>query len=191
MAIPEPHCNDGPNELLRKILLGLPDIAGGGGMPVEVQDEGVMLTAGVESINFVGDCVSATVAGNDVTVTVDCGGDVFGPAIAVSGNLASFDGVTGKLIQDSGIASSSIVTSGSLQSGNEAIANGSDTVSVVFPTAFSAAPDVIVSVSRPVAESIIDSNVDSASVTAAGFTASLGGSPGSANYTLSWIANLP
>lgn len=187
MAIPEPHCNDGPNELLRKILLGLPEISGGG-TPVEVQDEGVLLTAGVESINFVGDCVSATVSGNDVTVTIDCSGDVFGPAIAVSGNLASFNGVTGKIIQDSGISAITVITTLSLQAGNQAIANGSDTVSVVFPVAFAAPPNVVAIVSRPVAESIIDSNIDSVSVTAAGFTASLGGSATSANYTLYWFA---
>lgn len=188
MAIPTPGCCDGPNELLRKILLGLPEISGGG-MPVEVQDEGVPLTTGVEVINFVGDCVSATASGNDVTVTIECSGDVFGPGIATSGHLVSFNGVTGKLIQDSGIAAASVVTTANIQSGNQAIGNGLDTISVVFPTAFSAIPDVIVSISRPVAESIIDSNVDIASVTVNGFTASLGGSTGSANYSLSWIAH--
>lgn len=37
-------------------------------------------------------------------------GDVDGPASAVSGNLASFDGVTGKLIQDSGSSPASFAT---------------------------------------------------------------------------------
>lgn len=37
------------------------------------------------------------------------GGDVTGPASAVSGNLASFNGTGGKTIQDSGIASSTLV----------------------------------------------------------------------------------
>lgn len=37
-------------------------------------------------------------------------GDVVGPASAVSGNVTTFSGTTGKLIQDSGIASSSLLT---------------------------------------------------------------------------------
>lgn len=40
-------------------------------------------------------------------------GDVTGPGSAVDGNLASFDGITGKVIQDSGIASSEVLTSSS------------------------------------------------------------------------------
>jgi hypothetical protein len=40
------------------------------------------------------------------------GGDVVGPASAVSGRFASFNGTTGKLIQDSGFSSSSFATSG-------------------------------------------------------------------------------
>jgi len=39
------------------------------------------------------------------------GGDVTGPAGAVSGNLATYDGVTGKLIQDAGINTSAIPSS--------------------------------------------------------------------------------
>ena len=37
-------------------------------------------------------------------------GDVRGPASAVSGNLASFNGTTGKLIQDSGLNSGNILS---------------------------------------------------------------------------------
>src|SRR5512139_2760916 len=36
-------------------------------------------------------------------------GDVAGPAASVSGNIASFNGVTGKIIQDSGVAAASVV----------------------------------------------------------------------------------
>lgn len=68
MAIPEPSCCDGPNELLRKILLGLPEI--GSGSSVSIEDQGVELTAGVSVINFVGAGVTATVVGDDVTVTI-------------------------------------------------------------------------------------------------------------------------
>lgn len=152
MAIPEPGCCDGPNELLRKILLGLPEIGGGGGgSAISVSDEGSLLTAGVTSFNFVGAGVVATAVGDAVTVTV-AGGS-------------------------------------SIQSGNQAIGSGVDTISVVFPVAFAAAPDVIISISRPVAENLIYANVDRASVTTAGFTASLGSTTGSANYELTWIAN--
>jgi hypothetical protein len=38
------------------------------------------------------------------------GGDVSGPAVAVSGNLASYSGTTGKVIADSGLAVSNIAT---------------------------------------------------------------------------------
>ena len=38
------------------------------------------------------------------------GGDVIGPASAVSGNIASFDGISGTLIQDTGVAASDIIT---------------------------------------------------------------------------------
>jgi len=39
-------------------------------------------------------------------------GDVIGPASAVSGNLASYDGITGKLIEDSGIAAADVIEEG-------------------------------------------------------------------------------
>jgi len=110
MAIPEPSCCDGPNELLRKILLGLPDISGGGG-------------------------------------------------------------------------------SGNVQSGSQAIGSGVDTISVVFPVAYSGVPDVVISISRPVAENLIQANIDEASITTTGFTASLSATTGTANYRIKWMAN--
>lgn len=190
MPIPEPSCNDGPNELLRKILLGLPFIEGGGGSPVSIEDEGVQLTAAVTSIDFVGGGVTATVVGNDVTVTIPAGGtgDVVGPASSVDDRIATFDGATGKLIQDSGILISSIVTNTSFQAGSQAIGSGVDTISVVFPTAFAVAPVVVASISRPVAEGLIQVNIDEASITTLGFTASLSATTGSANYRLKWMA---
>lgn len=42
------------------------------------------------------------------------GGDVVGPASAVDGNLASYDGTTGKLIADSGIAVSEVLVDGDI-----------------------------------------------------------------------------
>lgn len=187
MAIPEPHCYDGPNELLRKILIGLNDVTiGGGGNAIEVDDEGVPLTLAATSLDFVGAGVTATAVGGDVTITIPA--DVVGPAIAVNNNLAAFDGVTGKLIKDSGIAISSVVTTSTLQSGSQAIGTGVDTISVVFPTPFSVAPVVVATMSRPVAESLIELNIDEASITALGFTASLSASTGSVNYRLKWMA---
>ena len=44
----------------------------------------------------------------DVVATVAGGGDVSGPGVAVDGNFASFDGITGKEIKDSGIPQQSI-----------------------------------------------------------------------------------
>lgn len=79
--------------------------------------------------------------------------------------------------------------SGTVQTGNKAIGSGVDTISVTFATPFASAPSVIVSLSRPVGESIIDVNVDQASITTTGFTASLGSTTPDANYKINWIAN--
>lgn len=153
MPIPEPGCCDGPNELLRKILEGLPFIGGGSGSAISVENEGVQITAGVTNFDFVGAGVTATAVGNDVTVTI--------PG----------------------------ATASTLQSGSQAIGSGVDTISVVFPVAYAVAPIVVASISRPVAENLIEFNIDEASITVNGFTASLGASTGSANYKLKWMAN--
>lgn len=149
MAIPTPLCSDGPNELLAKILLGLPDLAGGGGT-----------------------------------------GDVVGPAGATDGNIVIFDGPTGKLISDSGIAIGDIITSAGFQGGTQAIGLGVDTISVVFAPAFAVAPvSVVATISRPAAEGLIETNIDKASITAAGFTATLSATTPSANYNINWMAS--
>lgn len=71
MAIQTPACNDSEWQLLFKILQSLPDIStGGGGSDIIVQDEGVQLTAALAQMNFVGDGVTATAVGNNVTVTI-------------------------------------------------------------------------------------------------------------------------
>lgn len=149
MAIPEPGCCDGPNELLRKILLGLPEIGGGGSVTVE--DEGITLTTTLETLNFVGAGVTATAVGDTVTVTIAGG-------------------------------------SSSMQAGNQNIGSAVDTISVVFPVAFAVAPVVVATISRPVAENLIECNIDQASITVNGFTVSLSATTGTANYKLKWMA---
>lgn len=121
-------------------------------------------------------------SGVDVTTVV------VGPALAVLNNIATYNGITGKIIKDSGINVASVVTNSTLQSGSEAIGSGVDTISVVFPTAFGVIPNVVVSISRPVAENMIEVNIDEASISGAGFTCSLGAATGSANYKLKWMA---
>lgn len=79
--------------------------------------------------------------------------------------------------------------SSTLQSGSQDIGSTVDTISVVFPIAYAAAPTVIASMSRPVAENLIYANIDQASITTTGFTASLSSTTGSANYKIKWIAN--
>lgn len=220
-----PMNGDSEWDLLSKIATNSANITGGGGggSAITVKDEGVVLTAGVTSFDFVGGGVTATAVGNAVTVTVPTGGTgdvvgpgvavnndiatyngvtgklikdsgvdvttvVVGPAVAVSDDIATYNGVTGKLIKDSGVAISSIVTNTTLQAGSQAIGIGLATVSVVFPVAFAAAPVVLVSISRPAAENLIRVNVDEASVTVAGFSATLSAGVGSANYKLKWMA---
>jgi hypothetical protein len=80
--------------------------APGGGHTI--QDEGTPITQRT-NINFVGAGVTVTDggAGPDSTiVTITSGGgsgDVVGPASAVDNRVAFFDGITGKLIKDSGL----------------------------------------------------------------------------------------
>lgn len=77
-------------------------------------------------VEFPGDVVAPTFNGvgivsngdgtqflsNDGTYKVESGGgDVTGPASSISGNLSSFNGTTGKIIQDSGVISANVVTS--------------------------------------------------------------------------------
>lgn len=76
------------------------------------------------------------------------------------------------------------------QEGRKAITNGLDTVSVVFPEAFDAAPSSVqVTISRPGGGDIITANVNSDSITAAGFTAELSNVVPNGNYNLEWRAN--
>lgn len=194
MAVPEPGCCDGPNELLRKILLGLAEIdtGGGGGNSIIVQDEGVQLTAAVAQFNFVGAGVTATAVGNNVTVTIPAGGtgDVVGPAVAVNNNIVTFDGVTGKLIKDSGVAISSLITSANLQSGAQAIPVATTTQAVVFPTAFASAPHVVCSMSRPAGGVAIQLNINSNTIATTGFSVRLSAATPDGTYILQWMAHI-
>lgn len=101
------------------------------------------------------------------------------------------DGAAGDVVTTDGAGNLTLqpATVSALQSGSEAVANGTDTVTVVFPSAFVGTPSVVVTVSRPLGEFLIYANIDDASLTATGFTASLSGTVTSANYKLKWMAN--
>lgn len=82
-------------------------------------------------------CLHVNTSGVLTGTGSDCGagggtGDVVGPASAVNNNLASFNTTTGKLIQDSGLLTSNIVTlAGSQTLTNKSIDAGQLTGSVV------------------------------------------------------------
>lgn len=100
--------------------------AAGGGHTI--QENGVAKTQRT-NLNFTGTGVSVSDdAGNNATVVTISGGsgsgDVVGPATAVDSNLASYNTTTGKLIKDSGIASSAVVTLTGSQSLTNKSVNG-------------------------------------------------------------------
>jgi hypothetical protein len=81
--------------------------AGRGENRIAALDEGTQIAELTKSLNFVGAGVTATQLDGAVTVTIAGGsgsGDVAGPASAIANNVALFDGTTGKLIKDSGLA---------------------------------------------------------------------------------------
>jgi len=57
--------NEGANEQVQISASG-----GGAGSPVTVKDEGILLTSGVTSLDFVGNQITATTVGTNVTITV-------------------------------------------------------------------------------------------------------------------------
>lgn len=72
-------------------------------------------------------------------------GDVTGPASSVSGDIVTFNGVTGKLIQDSGVAFPIPVGSGgtgqiTLTAHDVLVGNGTSAVALVAPSATSGVP---------------------------------------------------
>lgn len=73
-------------------------IGGASGVAVEVGDMLICTTDGTAAGN------QATVGGNWDIVQKNIDGAVTGPASATSGNLPSFNGTTGKVVQDSGVA---------------------------------------------------------------------------------------
>lgn len=86
------------------------DIAnlGGTGGGHVIEDEGTPLTQRTK-LNFVGSGVTVTDdSGDDATVVTIGGGggsgDVVGPGSSINNNVVFFDGVTGKLIKDSGLS---------------------------------------------------------------------------------------
>jgi hypothetical protein len=72
-----------------------------------------------------------TKVGSDATWATPSGagiGDVSGPASATSGNLASYNGVTGKLLADSGVVASAVAT----KTGTETLTNKTMSTSSVW-----------------------------------------------------------
>lgn len=77
------------------------------------------------------------------------------------------------------------------QSGVLPIASDADSLAVVFPTAFTAAPaTVLASLTTPAGGALIECTVDGSTITANGFTARFGAAMPNGNYKLSWIAIL-
>lgn len=79
-------------------------IGGASGTNVEVGDTILCLTDGTAS------GTQAGVGANWNVIQANIDGAVVGPASATSGNIASYSGTTGKIIQDGGIATSAIAT---------------------------------------------------------------------------------
>jgi hypothetical protein len=77
-------------------------IGGAAGIVVEAGDIAICLTDGTASGN------QATVGAAWTIVQTNLDGAVIGPASAASGNLPTFNGATGKLLQDSGVAPGSL-----------------------------------------------------------------------------------
>lgn len=84
---------------------------------IQFEDEGSTLgTSGtVDEIDFTGAGVTASRVSNKLTVNVvNSGGDVSGPASSVDGEVALFDGITGKLIKSATGTGFAKLTSGVL-----------------------------------------------------------------------------
>jgi hypothetical protein len=77
-----------------------------------------------------------------------------------------------------------------VEAGSHAISNGASSVSVVFPTPFASAPVVNATVMRPAGNNNVYCDIDTASVTVLGFTATLSSAAPNGNYKLNWIATL-
>ncbi len=91
---------------------------------------GIYAVTGRYDIVFSGGDLSAPFTIFDVTNGAGGGsGDVVGPAIAVDSDIALFDGVTGKLLKDSGLTISQILAQVSIPS----LANGRLTLAAGFP----------------------------------------------------------
>lgn len=74
-------------------LLGTGDLVISGGSPIPVSDEGMQITAGVTSLNFTGAGITASAAGNAVTVNVPGGGS--SSTLTIQNKTAAYTVVAG------------------------------------------------------------------------------------------------
>lgn len=81
-------------------------------------------------------------------------------------------------------------SAGTLQSGTQAATVGVANVVVVFPVAFAGVPKVVCTMSRPTGSALIQLNINSDTIGAAGFTARLSAMPPDGTYILQWMAHL-
>lgn len=101
-------------------------IGGSSGIVVEIGDLATCLDDGTASGN------QATVGSHWTVTQTNIDGAVVGPASATSGHITTFNGTTGKLVQDSGkaIPSGAVVGDSDTQTlTNKTIAGGSNTIS--------------------------------------------------------------
>lgn len=133
------------------------------GVTITAKDEGSNLTTAMSSIDFVGAGVTATAVGNAVTVTVNSGGDVVGPASSVDSEIALFDSTTGKLLKRATGTGFIKAVSGVYQTPSSTVSLTSE-VSGVLPLANGGTNKNL----TPVAGGIVYTDADSMEVTTAG-----------------------
>lgn len=98
-------------------------------VPVMVGDSGAGGVVGLCPAPGAGDAAAGKFLKADGSYDVPSGtgsGDVVGPAVAVDSNLCAFNGTTGKLIKDSGVAVSSFALASTTMSAGAGLTGGGD-----------------------------------------------------------------